>query len=303
MARQGQYASGVAYVFLATIGWSLSGLFVRLLPELDNWQINCWRGLSMAIALLIYLLVIHGRQTLERFDDIPFPAFLASALCFAVGTTFYVSSLKFASTATVSVIGATSPLITALLSPWITGERPHAVAWMSALLALCGMGVIANHSFVVGNMFGVLLSLGVPFTFALQTLLLRRYRNYDMMTSICMGGLLAFVLAIFGSHALGTGTVLNVNAHTIAVLGIMGVVQLAVPLVLYGWGARTVPAVSLALISMLDAVFNPLWSLIFVGERPETTSIIGGGIILGAVLLSILGLRLWSQQAIPQPGE
>jgi drug/metabolite transporter (DMT)-like permease len=143
----------------------------------------------------------------------------------------------------------------------------------------------------------------VPFTFALQTLLLRRYRNYDMMTSICMGGLLAFVLAIIGSHALGTGTVLNVNAHSIAVLGIMGVVQLAVPLVLYGWGARTVPAVSLALISMLDAVFNPLWSLIFVGERPETTSIIGGGIILGAVLLSILGLRLWSQQAIPQPGE
>ena len=299
MPQQGRYAGGVAYVLLATVGWSLSGLFVRLLPDLDGWQINCWRGLFMALALLVYLVLNHGRETLERFDDIPFPAFLASAVCFAVGTTFYVSSLKFASTATVSVIGATSPLITALLSPWLTGERPHRLAWLSAVLAIGGMGVIAWDGMVKDSMFGIMLSLGVPLTFAFQTLLLRRFRELDMMTSICAGGFIAFFLAIAGAALLGKTSVFSVGNHHLGVLALMGVVQLAVPLVLYGWGARSVPAVSLALISMLDAVFNPLWSFLFVGEKPEFTSVIGGAIILGAVMLSVLGLRYYNAQAKP----
>ena len=297
MPRNGQYASGIAYVFLATIGWSLSGLFVRLLPELDGWQINCWRGLFMALTLLVYLVIAHGRETLERFDDIPFSAFLASACCFAVGTTFYVSSLKYASTATVSVIGATSPLITALLSPWLTGERPHALAWLSAVLAVGGMSVIAWHGLATDNVFGMALSLGVPVTFALQTLLLRRFRELDMMTSICAGGFIAFLFAIAGAALVDKTSVFSVSIHSIQILAVMGVVQLAIPLVLYGWGAKSVPAVSLALVSMLDAVFNPMWSYLVVGEQPEPSSMIGGGIILGAVLLSVLGLRYFNAQA------
>lgn len=296
--RQGRYAAGVASVFMATIGWSLSGLFVRLLPELDGWQINCWRGLFMALSLLLYLTISHGRETLERFDDMPFFGFMACAVCFAVGTTFYVSSLKFASTATVSVIGATSPLITALLSPWLTGERPHKLAWLAAFLAIGGMGVIAWNGMVRDSMFGVLLSLGVPLTFALQTLMLRRFREVDTMTAICVGGFLAFLLAIIGSEVLGEASVFAVSGRSLAVLAVMGVVQLATPLVLYGWGAKSVPAVSLALISMLDAVFNPLWSFLFVGEKPEVTSVIGGGIILGAVLLSILGMRYYASAVV-----
>ena len=86
-------SSGIVYVFLATIGWSLSGVFVRLMPSLDGWQINCWRGLWMSIALLVYLLIMHRGRAMARFDEIPFPVVMISALAFAIGTTFYVSSL------------------------------------------------------------------------------------------------------------------------------------------------------------------------------------------------------------------
>jgi len=289
LGHRTSYNAGISFVFLATIGWSLSGLFVRLMPDLDGWQINCWRGLWLAASLIVYLVVVHGRETVDQFDAIPFSGLLISALCFAVGTTFYVSSLTYVSTATVSVIGATSPLITALLSPWVTGERPHIVAWFSAILAVVGAAVIAQHGIEVGNGFGLLLSFAVPFTFALQTLLLRKYRDYDMMAAICVGGVLSFIIAGFASVTFGHASAFNISQHDFLLLILMGIVQLGLPLIFYGWGARGVPAITLSLIAVLDAVFNPFWSWAFVGERPERASVLGGAIILGAVVISIGG--------------
>ena len=290
-----QSSSGLTMVFLATVGWSLSGLFVRLMPSLDGWQINCWRGLWMALALVVYLVVMHGWKTVDQFDAIPFYALVISALCFSAGTTFYVSSLTFVSTATVSVIGAMSPLVTALLSPFITREKPHILSWIAALTAVFGSAFIARNGIAVGNVIGLLMSFAVPITFALQTLLLRRYRDYDMMAAICIGGFLNFIISGFASVTIGHASAFAISAHDFWLLVAMGIVQLGVPLILYGLGAKTVPAITLSLIAVLDAVFNPFWSWIFVGERPELSSIIGGLIILAAVLLSVVGKRFIRQ--------
>jgi drug/metabolite transporter (DMT)-like permease len=293
------FGTGVTYVLLATLGWSLSGLFVRLMPGLNGWQLNCWRGFWMAVALLCYLIVRYGHDTARKFSSIPKIPLIVSAVCFALGTTFYVTSLTKVGTATVSVIGATSPLFTGLLSPWITGERPGLLAWISAVLALCGMTVIAWSGFEKGEVFGLLLCLGVPVMFALQTLLLRRYRSYDMMPAICVGGFLTFILAGFFSFYAGSdGNAFTIDMHATLLLMLMGPLQLSIPLIFYGMGARAVPAVTLALISMLDAVINPLWPWLIVGEVPERASFIGGGIILIAVLLSVVGGRLIAKPSL-----
>jgi drug/metabolite transporter (DMT)-like permease len=286
------YGSGVFFVFLATLGWSLSGIFVRLMPGLDGWQLNCWRGYWMAIALLIYLVAVYGRGALRKFAEIPRLVLLASALFFALGTTLYVSSLTMVSTATVSVIGATSPLFAALLSPWVTGEKPGFEAWTAAGLALFGVGVIAWDGLEAGRALGLLLSICVPMAFAGQTLALRRYRNVDMVPSICLGGVLSFFLA--GSFGFLTGHVgggFNVGLREVALLAAMATLQLAIPLVFYIKGSRSVPAVTLTLIAMLDAVINPLWPWIFVGEKPGQAAFIGGSIIVGAVLISVFGRK------------
>ena len=68
------YQKGVVFVLLATLGWSSSGVFVRFMPELDGWQINCWRGFWMSVALLVYLVGLYGRDTLAKFEAIPLPA-------------------------------------------------------------------------------------------------------------------------------------------------------------------------------------------------------------------------------------
>ncbi|MBC8035827.1 MAG: DMT family transporter [Rhizobiales bacterium] len=295
---QQSYGTGVTFVLLATLGWSTSGLFVRLMPELDGWQINCWRGYWLAATMLCYLAVSYGWAFPARFRAIPATALYASASCFAVGTTFYVTSLTLASTATVSVIGATSPLFAGLLSPWLTGEKPTPLAWAAALLALGGSAVIGWNGIETGRWIGILTSFGVPLTFALQTLLLRRYRHLDMMPSLFLGGVFSFVGAgLLGFTAGHAGGGFEIDGRSLLLLALMGPLQLAIPLIFYARGARSIPAIALSLIAMLDAVLNPLWPWLFVGERPESASFLGGGIILGAVLLSILGGQWMARSA------
>jgi drug/metabolite transporter, DME family len=282
------YSRGVGFVLLATCGWSLSGLFVRLMPDLSGFELNCWRGLWTAVSILCYLVLTYGNDTLKMFRRVPFTALLLSAGFFAFGSTMYVTSLTLASTAVVSVIGASSPLFTGLLSPWVTGEKPGLAAWAAAVMALLGMAVIARDGLQAGNWLGLFVSLLVPFCFAMQTLVLRRYRAFDMTPAICLGGAMAFVGAGFAGYFFQAGGGFDVPLKYIGLLAVMALVQLAIPLIFYTKGARSVPAITLSLIAMLDAVLNPLWPWLFVHEIPEQAAFIGGAIIIAAVLLSIL---------------
>jgi DME family drug/metabolite transporter len=292
------YGTGVGFVLIATLGWSLSGIFVRLMPDLNGWQLNCWRGYWMAIALLCYLVLVHGSETWQRFKAVPLPALFASAGFFAVGSTLYVTSLTLASTATVSVIGAASPIFTGLLSPWVTGERPGLAAWTAAALAVVGVAIIAWNGLEAGNAIGILTAVCMTFTFAGQTLALRRYRYVDMTPAICVGGFATFILAGFLGFTTGDGFGgFDVSGREMMLLAVMGPLQLSIPLIFFIKGARSVPAVTLSLIAMLDAVLNPLWPWLFVGEVPERSAFIGGSTIIAAVVLSIFGSRLLQVKA------
>lgn len=299
MTRQEQtYGTGVVYILVAELGWSLSGIFVRLMPGLDGWQINCWRGYWTATALLIYLVATYGRETIAKFRAVPLLALVTSAGFFATGSTLYVSSLTLVGTATISVIGASSPIFTGLLSPWVTGEKPGLAAWGAALLAMVGVGIIAWDGLEGGRYLGILVSLGVPICFAGQTLALRRYRNIDMVPAVCTGGILTFFAAGFLGFTAGhPGGGFDISPSNVAMLSAMGLLQLAIPLIFYAKGAKSVPAVTLSLIVMLDAVVNPLWPWLFLDEMPGRSDFIGGAIIIGAVVISIFGGR-WMTRAV-----
>ncbi|MGH6873372.1 MAG: DMT family transporter [Aestuariivirgaceae bacterium] len=281
------YLIGLLLVLLATAGWSLAGLFVRLVPDLNGWQINCWRGLFLALFLFAYLVGAYGRSWIDRFRDIPTGVMLACAGFFAVGSTLYVTSLTLTSTANVSCIGALAPLFVAAAGSVFLGERTGTTSWIAALVALLGAAIIFHDGLMSGTWLGSLVAILVALCFAGQTLVLRHYRSFDMMPAVCLGG-----LAVFLSAALLAGG-LSVPPSSIAVLAAMGPVQLAIPLILFARGARHVQATTLSLIALLDVVLNPFWSWIGVGEAPAGSAVVGGAIIVGAVVMSILaGERL-----------
>jgi drug/metabolite transporter (DMT)-like permease len=285
------FAFGVVLVLMATVLWSLSGVFVRQMPELNGWQINCWRGYWMGVFLLGYIVYENGARTRALFVGLPPMALILGALFFAVGSTFYVTALTLTSVANVATLGALAPLFAAMMSRLVTGEQVNGVTWLAALVALAGVAVIWKDGFDSGHWIGNALALGIAFCFAGQTVTLRHYRGFDLVPAICLGGFLVFIIAgAFGGF--------DVPFVYVLLLAVMGPLQLAIPLILYARGARWVPAVTLCLIALLDVLFNPLWAWLAGGETPTVMTAWGAALIISAVILSIAGGRWYDARVL-----
>ncbi|MFO1057995.1 MAG: DMT family transporter [Dongiaceae bacterium] len=284
VGRPGDYAVGLACTFAATLMWSLSGVFVRLLPGLDAFQINGYRGFFAAIALLLILGVGGGgiAPLVRRFARLdPFASGLLAGF-FAVGSTNYILALERASVAAVACLAAGAPIFTALLARIFVGERLSAPVLAAAIVAMGGVWLMMEGGLAASGLAGVVIALGVPLLFAAQTVALRRFRGIDMMPSLCLGalGACALNMALADSHWLPW--------RDLAVLAAMGTVQLAVPAILWVLAARRLPAAPMMLVSLLDAVFNPLWAWIGVGEVPARNVVLGGALVMAAVVLATL---------------
>jgi drug/metabolite transporter (DMT)-like permease len=289
-----QYVQGIAMVLLATVGWSLAGLFVRLMPDLSGWQINCWRGFFTALWIILYLVITRRTANASNLRGLPIVAVALAAGFFALGSTLYVTSLTLTSTAVASCIGSLSPIFTAVIGWLVLSERPGWLTLLAAVIAIAGVAIIFADGLESGRWLGAATMIVVALSFSVQTVTLRRYRAFDMVPAIAVGGLLAFVVAALA------GDGLNVGRREIGLLALMALVQLAIPLILFVKSAKHVPAVTLSLIALLDSVLNPLLSFLGTGEVPERAAFVGGAIIVFAVLLSIIaGRRIAVEQGPP----
>jgi drug/metabolite transporter (DMT)-like permease len=282
--RSSRYLFGIGCCCLATLGWSLSGFFVRWVPELDGWTVNGYRAPATAICLLIYLALRYrgdlGRHLWPRQSQ----ALLAVGIFFGVGSTLYVSAVTIGSVASVSVLGATSPFFAAMLTWLVMRERASAVSLAATAIALAGVAVVvqAEMAAMATGLAAAVISLGYAFCFAGQTVWLRRYRDLEMIPGIALGGLLvfAFVAIFIGLPAL--------PPWQIGLLALMGLVQLALPIIAFAEGAKHVPVVPAMLIAMADVVLNPFWVWLVHGEQPPAGTVGGGALIISAIIGSTL---------------
>jgi len=281
-------AKGLLLVLGATFFWSLSGVFVRWLPGIDAWTFNAWRGLGMCLSLVVWTVLHYGRAALPLLRQSDPVAVLIAAGFFAVGSSAYILALKMASVAAVSCLGATSGLFAAVLARVWLGERTRLAFYVGTVVALVGVAVIAfsERNASVSGLAGSMVALVMAICFAGQSVALRRYSAVGMEPAMIAGGLSIFVLvALFGTLA-------PIGAATIGLLFLMGAVQLALPMVLYMRGARHVPVTQMVLITMSDALLNPLWVWLVHGELPAIGVFWGGALILAAIAATTLPGRL-----------
>ncbi|TDQ80556.1 EamA domain-containing membrane protein RarD [Dongia mobilis] len=273
---------GVLLVGGATLFWSLSGVFIRYVPEIDPWTLNAWRGLSTALSLLVWMVLLHGREVTGHFRRAAPLALVATACFFGIGSSLYIAAMQLASVAAVSCVAATSPLFAAVLARLWLKERTGLKVFIAIIAALAGVAIVAlgEAGASLTGLSGALIAVIVALCFAGQSVTLRRYHDVAMEPALIIGGFGIFlvVLLVIGLQP--------IDGRSLAVIGLMGVFQLALPLVLFMRGARYVPAVQMVLISLADAILNPLWVFLVHGEVPAGSVYLGGAIILGAIAVA-----------------
>ena len=280
--RHGGYTIGIALIFAATVCWSTAGLFVRAMPPMTGWQINGGRALFAAFFMMIWLVLLHGRRLPVLYRTIPKPALLGFAAQFTIGSTMYALALTLAPVANVACIGAISPVLTAVIASLTLGERTTAATWIAAAFALSGMVFIVGDGLDTTYWPGNLLALGAVSCWSVQAVILRGYAQYDLMPGIVIAGLATFLVAAIVNQGF------EIPSNAMLPLALMGLLQLTVPIILFARGARYVSAVTASLVLLLDAVFNPLWAFLGVGEVPSLSTAIGGAIIVVGVTINIL---------------
>jgi len=274
---------GQIYVALAALAWSSAGVLQREL-DVDTATQVFGRAVFAAIALLAFVVVSEHRGVIEPFASMG-RAELAVAVCTAIASGTFIVALNHTTVANVLFMQAAAPIFAALIA-WVALHeavtRRTAVAMTVAVGGVCvmvgGPGGSAN--------LGIGLSVVMTLAFAVAVVITRHRRDISMAPAICLSQVIVILVsAPFAKPS-------TIGAHDLLLLALLGVCQMGLGLAFLTIGARLIPAAEVALITLLEVVLGPLWVWIAFSERPSTATLIGGAIVVLAVVLQAGGDEL-----------
>jgi drug/metabolite transporter (DMT)-like permease len=265
---------------------SPDALLLRLVGNTDIWTVIFYRTLFMGGAIALGLLVHYRQRFIPAFRQIGRLG-LASAALLAASNFGFVGAITHTTVTNTLVILATTPLFSAIFGWLMMGEKVRLRTWLSILAAIAGIVVIFHESLGMGSWLGDLMALGVAFVWGLNLVVVRMAGRRDMTPSLCVSGFLSAAVSFPLSSDPGA-----INAHDLIVLAILGCLVLPLAFGLFIRGAHYVPAAEVALLAPIETVLGPIWVWIGVGEVPSIVSLVGGSIVLAAIVVnSILALR------------
>ncbi|XXX78302.1 DMT family transporter [Sorangium sp. So ce134] len=254
-------------ILAAALLWSTGGAAIKL-SSLNAWQVACGRSL---IAALVLGLAMPGARRMPSWRS------FGAAAAYAVTMVLFVQSTKLTTAANAIFLQSTAPLYVLLLSPWLLRERPSRGEKLAVPIFVLGLGLFFLDQLSAGQLLGNALALLCGLAFALAIIGLRAAQD-DNPVVLVWGN----VLAGLGTLPLSLGSATRPGALDVGLLVFLGAVQIGLSYALFGRGMRHTPAVEASLLVLIEPVLNPVWALLFVGERPGFWSMVGGAVILGA---------------------
>ena len=267
---------GQLFVVLAAIAWSTAGVMQREL-SVDTATQLAGRAFFAALALAAFVAIMSRGHPVTAFRAIGV-AGLAVAATTAIASGTFIIALNHATVANVLFLQAASPVAAALLAWFAFGETITRRTAVAMGVALVGVGLMVGGP-GSGGVLGVTASLVMMLAFAVSIVIVRHRRDVSMLPAICLSQILVVAVAAPFSHP-ETGT-----SRDLLLLALLGVGQMGLGLAFVTMGARLLPASEVALITLLEVVLGPLWVWISISEQPAATAIVGGCIVILAVLL------------------
>ncbi|HEY3663089.1 MAG TPA: DMT family transporter [Chthoniobacterales bacterium] len=267
----------------AAFCWSLGGVLIKSI----DWPPMAVAGGRSAIAIPMILLCM-GRP---RFTFSA--AQIGGAVGYAGTVILFVFATRMTTAANAIFLQYTAPIYVALIGRWYLGERASRIDWAVIAVALVGIALFFMDRLTTAGMWGNIIALGSGLAFASVALFLRKEKAGSPIASILLGNILVALIGLpfmLKASSLGEGGLWR--------LALLGVVQLGLPYVLYATAIKHVTALEATLIPLLEPVLNPLWVMLALGERPGPWAILGGILVLVAVLGRGL-LMMRAGRAIP----
>ncbi len=269
-----------SFVLVASAGvlWSTIGLGVRLMEQATPFQIVFHRALAQVPVIVALLILRYRSQTWAKVRAIGW-AGVAGAASLSISYVSGVYGIANTSVANALFMISVAPLVAGLLGWLVLGEKVRRSTFWAMGMALFGIVVMTSADTGGAQMIGNISAFISATTYAIFTVILRNGRRNDMMPMIALSGAFAAVIGFATSE----GVVVPLRDASIA--WFLGAVALAGGLSLFTAGAKGLTSAELPLVAMTEIVLGPLLVWIVVGETVAPTVVLGGAIILTAVLI------------------
>jgi drug/metabolite transporter (DMT)-like permease len=271
---------GTLLLIASATAYSTAGFFTRLI-HVDAWTLLFWRGVFGGSFLAVVVLVQQRGRVIRAIRDTGVEGVLVAILS-AVATVCFLNAMRISTVADVMVIDAAIPFFAAAMAWVILGERESVRTLGATVVAFAGMAIMAGPAIVQGQFLGDLLALAMAISMALVIVLIRRKRGVSMVPAVCAS---AFLCALFVSPV---ASPLQVTASEFGLLALFGISQFGMGLLLLAFGTPLVSVTRGALLGVLQTPLGTLWVWLAFADQPALMTLIGGGIVLTAVVADML---------------
>jgi drug/metabolite transporter (DMT)-like permease len=289
MDVRGVRRRGQVYVALAALAWSSAGVLQRELSVGTATQV-AGRAFFAVLALLVFVSFSERGGVTRAFLSMGW-AGIAVAVATAVASGTFIVALNHTTVANVLFMQAVAPIVAALIAWVALHEHVTARTGAAMVVALAGVGLMVGGPGGSQGI-GLALSIVMTFCFALSVVITRHRRDISMAPAICLSQILVLVVTAPFAHPLSVGST------DLLLIVALGVGQIGLGLAFLTIGARLIPAAEVALITLLEVVLGPLWVWLALSERPSTATLIGGTVVIGAVVVQAGGGDAGSDEAV-----
>ena len=282
---------GPFLIFLGACSLSFGGLIVKSFEGATLWQILFWRTVFFLIVISLYLALTYKKQVFRSFYNLGFPGFFGGFIL-SLGFSGYVFAMYNTTVANANFIIQTQTIFLAIFGYFFLKEKISAITLTSIILAISGILLMVGSSLSPGQMSGNIAAFIMPISFATLILVVRKYPTVDMVPAQFVAGVFALLIGYLMSEKI------MISPNDIFLGFLAGFLQLGLGFIFITIGAQRTPSAMVGVIMLTEAVLGPLWAWLFINEQPPFIVIIGGSIVIFAVLLQFYNLYTSENKAI-----
>jgi drug/metabolite transporter (DMT)-like permease len=274
---------GPLLIFMGACSLSFGGLIVKSFEGSTLWQILFWRSIFFSLTVLTFLIISYKKKLFSSFYESGLPGFVGGIIL-SIGFCGYVFAMYNTTVANTNFIISTQILFLAIFGYFFLKEKISTITLISIILAITGVFLMVGNSLSSGEMLGNIVAFSMPITFAILIIIVRKFPKVDMVPAQFVAGISCCVIGFFLSDKL------MISSHDIFLGFVAGFFQVGFGFIFITIGARSTPSAMVGIIMLSESVLGPMWAFLFVGERAPLFTLIGGGIILFAVLIQFYSL-------------
>lgn len=279
--------------------WSFGAVTARIADRSDAFQYLIWRSIGIIVVVeAIAILQRRPRRTIEAFTS--GRRMIAANLMLLLASIGFVYAVKTTTAANAAFLGSTTPLFGVIVARIFLDERLNRRTGVAIGLAFAGLATMVAGDLEIGDLAGDLAALAAAVGFACYTAIVRSAPHRDWAP--VMPGYAVLMIVICGSVTLGSGKPLVPPAFDIALALVHGGLFIVGGTLLYNSASRSVPAAAMTVFAQTEMVLVPIWAFIVLAERPANSTLIGGTVIMIAVVGKAL-LDARDQRPVPSLGS